>query len=135
MEITADNFQNIITAAIKQRVAFNAQNCDKIGQRIGADISGRIISGEAKPDSLKINPGYYTTKKGYKVYPKMAQGAQTLYETGDYAAKFTVEFVSEDEAWLVNKSGKSPQWRNLRERSQSVVNKETLKTILQEELR
>lgn len=127
MEITADNFQNIITAAIKQRVAFNAQNCDKIGQRIGADISGRIISGEAQP-ALVAKTVKAKTAKGY------SQPDTPLYASGDYAAQFTVEYVSEDEAWLVNKSGKSPQWRNLRERSQSVVNKETLKTILQEEL-
>lgn len=127
MEITADNFSDVLMAKIKERVAFNAQNCDKIGQRIGADISGRIISGEAQP-ALAASTVKAKKARGY------SQPETPLYAKGDYAARFAVEFVSEDEAWIVNKSGLSPQWHNLRERSQSVVDKNTLKTVLQEEL-
>lgn len=123
MEVTLGNFSEAIMSKVKDRIKFTPSNAEAIGSRIGIDISSRIVAGEAAPPSKK------TFDRNGRRSPN-----PTLWETGEYASDFKGEFVSDSEMWIVNTSHVSPQWPRIKERSLSVVNTETAKTIIQEEL-
>lgn len=123
MEITLDKLSDAIMAKVRERVSFTPENSQEIGRRMGIDMAARIVSGEAQPPSRKTfdRHGRRSTNP-------------TLYETGEYSSNFTGEFVSGDEMLIVNRSHVSPRWKVIFERTLSVCNIETLKTILQEVL-
>lgn len=109
------------------KIKFTPENAVKIGERVGIELSANIISGQATPELMESTVKAKTAK-GY------SQPETPLYATGDYAANFKGEFVADDEMWIVNVSHVSPQWKNIKERSLSVVKEDSVKTILQEEL-
>jgi hypothetical protein len=123
MEITLDKLSDGIMSIVRERVKFTPENSQEIGRRIGIDISSRIVSGEAQPPS----------KKTFDRHGRRSNNP-TLWETGEYASNFTGEFVKDDEMWIVNRSHVSPRWKVILERTLSVFNIDTLKTILKEGL-
>jgi len=127
VDVTLENLQETIKAKALERVKLTVDKAEEIGNRIGVDMQSKIIAGEATP-ILSRTTIQQKKRRGY------SQPETPLFATGDYAARFSGEFVSDSEMWLVNKSHVSPQWSRIIERTKSVLDISKLIQIVKEVL-